>query len=178
MGLTVHFESNRHFMRFFVDPPTHYSIRVLLGRETVLRFENTSRGVETRDITLVPIYLRHPYDLPYGAIRVYNDFNLPDGDLFVAPYDPRQTHTDWEWLLQESARNSQVANAANAHVEPPWDAAAWPANPPAITLEEALSAIHAHAQGAAAAAAVARPATAPPTTAPRAVSEPRSYTPR
>ena len=185
----IHFTHNRHFINFDIKRHDSYSYQIFLDTGTKLRIQNSGWGQNSYDSRLVLYYLRWKYSIPNGGIRVYHNFNLPDGDLFLVPFDPFQKHVNWKWLEEESTRNDRAGqplmyHGTYAHVEPPWGAASLPASPTTATFEEA----HAHALEAAAAApaaaaaapaaAAAHPATAPPAAQPRAISEPRSYTPR
>ena len=182
----IYYTHNRHFINFDIKRQDSYSYQILLDTGTELRIQNSGWGQNSYDSRLVLHYLCGNYSIPNGGIRVYHNFNLPDGDLFLVPFDPFQMHVTWKWLEEESTRNDHAGqplmyHGTYAHVEPPWGAASWPANPPTATFEEA----HAHALEAAAAAAAAAPAAAAaaaaqPAAAPRAdsLAEPRAYTPR
>ena len=171
---------NRYFIRFETAQQDVYDIRVLLDKKTEFRIGNSSWDIDSRGTRLVFVFLRYPWREPNGGIYVCHNFNLPNGRLYLVPYDPDQSQVTWSWLEKESARNDRTDYlaahpAANAHVESPWDATAWPAEPHSATLEEVLPEIRAHALGAGAAAAAA----AQPTAGARAgrLAEPRAYTP-
>ena len=116
MDIQLIYRQNFNHLGFTYEPPKHCAQNSTYGFKFVIN-DNTEIEVKLGSWSgfalqynpkFIPIYLLKPYTRPHGGIHCFHNFNLPGGDLFVAPYNTDLPYCDWAWLKSTSDQNCEV----------------------------------------------------------------------